>query len=43
MGDLDFKGQTHEQAVSIRRKDLQGKLLQNINEYMVFNGIAITS
>lgn len=43
MGDLDFKGQTHEQAVSIRRKDLQGKLLSNVKEYMLHNGLAITS
>ena len=36
-------GQTHGQAVFARRKDLQGKLLSNIRDYTLYNGLAITS
>ena len=36
-------GKTHAQAVSVRRKDLQEKLLFHVSEYTLFNGLAITS
>ena len=34
---------THNQVVYARRKDLQPKLLEHIAEYMLYNGLAITS
>ena len=43
MDDHEFKGQTHAEAVCVRRKDLQEKLVQNLDEYMLYNGLAITS
>lgn len=43
MDDADFKGQTHAEAVSIKRKDLDAKFNELINNYPIFNGIAITS
>jgi ferritin-like protein len=43
MDDADFKGQTHAEAVSTRRKDLHAKMNEDLKNYPIFNGIAITS
>ena len=41
--NVEFKGQTHEQASKLRRKLLQEKILSKIEPYDVYNGLAITS
>ena len=43
LDNAEFKGQRHEQACKMRRKDLSVKFLGNLKEYMLMNGIAITS
>ena len=40
---LEGKEQTHEQACTIVRKELHGKLQDLIEDYVLFNGFAITS
>ena len=43
MDNADFAGQTHAEAVSIKRKDLHAKLDELLKDYMIYNGLAITS
>ena len=43
MDNADFKGQTHAEAVSIKRKDLHAKVNEALKEYSLYNGLAITS
>jgi len=43
MDNAGFKGQTHAEAVSIKRKDLQNSLTDHIKDYSLYNGRAITS
>ena len=43
MDNAEFKGQTHADAVSIKRKDLHTKVNEALKDYVIYNGIAITS
>ena len=43
MADTDFKGQAHEQATFIQRKRLQERFQGFLDDYMILNGVALTS
>ena len=43
MDDAEYKGQTHAEAVSIKRKDLHPKIEEYLKNYTIYNGLAITS
>lgn len=41
--DSEYEGQTHNEAVTMKRKDLSERFINCIDDYMVLNGIALTS
>ena len=43
MADSEFKGQRHFDVVTMKRKDLHERLLASLPDYMLNNGMAVTS